>query len=332
MALTIPVMTIVVAYRGMLYGSLFVVIIAMVSLYSAYLDVGAFSVGTIVNNIININFFMLAHISVMLTAGALFEERKENLINLQTRVDEELTKNRKHQMLMFQQSRLAQMGELMAMIAHQWGQPLNNLSLNNQLLISRYKKGNLDNAALEEFRYKSQKIIENMSETIEDFRKFYKTDREKYRFSINGAVGQALEILKNTVIQDNIDVSVNVKEEYFGYGYPNEFSQSVLNILNNAKDAMRENNIDNKQIIVNYKKIDSLIEVSIEDNAGGVPDKIIDEIFEPYFSTKKSTNGTGLGLYMAKLIISEHFGGDISVSNTVKGAKFIITLPEDQEK
>ncbi len=331
LAFTIPVITIVVAYKGMLYGSLFAIIAAILSSYSVYLGVGAFSAGTLVDNIININFFILAHISVMLTAGALFEERRENMENLQERVNEALEKNRKHQMLMFQQSRLAQMGELIGMIAHQWRQPLNNLSLNNQLLVARYQRGMLDDQAVENFKQKSQQMVQSMSETIDDFRAFYKRDREKRRFSINAGVERALEIIDIGVVQDTIAVSVDAKAEYFGYGYPNEFSQSVLNIVNNAKDALTEKRVEHKEIVIYLERSDGRIAISIEDNAGGIPEEIMDNIFDPYFSGKKNGEGTGLGLYMAKLIISDHFGGDISVANTQKGAKFTIMLPEENQ-
>ena len=332
LALTIPVTTIIVAFRGILYGSLFAIIIAILSSYSVHQGIGVFSTGTLIDNLININFFILAHISVMLVAGALFEERREHLKSLQKRVDEALEKNRKHQMLMFRQSRLAQMGELIAMIAHQWRQPLNTLSLTNQLLVSRYNKGTLDDDAMEQFSQKSRQLIHNMSETIDNFRKFYRTDREKKRFSINHAVEQALEILDITVAQDNIAVSIHAKEEYFGYGYPNEFSQSVLNIVNNAKDALMEKEIESKEIVIDVKRSDGYIKISIEDNAGGIPEEIMDKIFDPYFSTKENRNGTGLGLYMAHLIISDHFGGEISVSNTDKGAIFTILIPEAKKE
>lgn len=330
LALTIPVVTIVVAYKGMLYGSLFAIIVAIFSSYSVYLGVGAFSAGTLVDNIININFFILAHIFVMLTAGALFEERKKNMASLQERVNEALEKNRKHQMLMLQQSRLAQMGELIGMIAHQWRQPLNNLSLNNQLLVSRYQRGLLDDQAVENFKQKSQQMVQSMSETIDDFRAFYRIDREKRRFSINAGIERALEIMDIGMIQDTIAVTVDAKEEYFGYGYPNEFSQSVLNIVNNAKDALTENSVEYKEIVIRLERSDRNIRISIEDNAGGIPEEIINNIFDPYFSGKKNSEGTGLGLYMAKLIISDHFGGDISAENTQKGARFTITLPEEK--
>ena len=332
LALTIPVVTIVMAYKGMLYGSLFAIIAAVLSSYSVYLGGGAFSSGSLVDNVININFFILAHISVMLTAGALFEERKENMEKLHQRVNEALEKNRKHQMLMFQQSRLAQMGELVGMIAHQWRQPLNNLSLNNQMLVSRYKRGMLDDQAVERFKQKSQQLVQSMSETIDDFKAFYKIEREKRRFCINAGVERALEIMDISVVQDMIAVTVDADEEYFGYGYPNEFSQSVLNIVNNAKDALIENSVQKKEIVICLERSDEYIVISIEDNAGGIPEEIMDNIFDPYFSGKKNGEGTGLGLYMAKLIILDHFGGDISVVNTQKGAKFTIILPEEKQK
>ena len=189
---TIPVVIFLVAYRGLVYGTLLAIMVATVSSYSVYLGIGIFSTNTEIDNIININFFILAHISMVLIAGGLFEERRQNELVLHKTIHEEIAKNEEQQLLMFQQSRLAQMGEMIAMIAHQWRQPLNNLSLINQLLLSKYAQGKLNDETISYFQTNSKKQIEQMSTTIDDFRNFFKSEKEKKRFCVNNIIQTVL--------------------------------------------------------------------------------------------------------------------------------------------
>ena len=246
--------------------------------------------------------------------------------DLEEQVKQEVEKNQKHEILMFQQSRLAQMGEMISMIAHQWRQPLNNLSILTQTIYFRYKRGRIDDELMNEFNEDSKKQIKLMSTTIDDFRNFFKPDKQREKFYLDIQINQTIELLKPIFHQQNIKIKIDMTNKIEFFGFPSEFSQSLVNIFNNAKDALVEEEVENRTIYVSLKQKDKKIILEIKDNAGGIPEEIIEKIFDPYFSTKKNKNGTGLGLYMTKLIIEEHMGGSISVTNEKSGACFSITL------
>ena len=246
--------------------------------------------------------------------------------NLEKLVYEEVEKNRQKDKVMFSQARQAQMGEMIAMIAHQWRQPLNNLSLINQLLVSKYKKNKLDDEVMEYFKLTSKKQITLMSNTINDFRNFFKSEKSKCNFCVNHSIRNILDITKAIYTNNEIKINFNSQKDFKINGYSNAFAQAILNIINNAKDALVENKIKNKNITIDIQNDNENIIISIEDNAGGITQDIIENIFDPYFSTKEQKNGTGLGLYMSKMIIQEQMGGKLDVSNGVDGATFKITL------
>lgn len=241
---------------------------------------------------------------------------------LEEQVQQELEKNFNHEILMFQQSRLAQMGEMINMIAHQWRQPLNNLSILTQTIYSKYKRAKIDDALMNEFHKDSKKQIILMSTTIDDFRDFFKPDKTKVSFYLDKQILQTIELLKPIFYQQNIDIKIDMIDNVDFFGFPSEFSQALINILNNSKDALMEKEIKNKTIFISLKREDNRTILNVKDNAGGIKEEIIDKIFDPYFSTKKNKNGTGLGLYMSKLIIEEHMNAQISVTNENSGACF----------
>jgi PAS domain S-box-containing protein len=243
---------------------------------------------------------------------------------LEERVEEEVDKNIRKEKMMLHQNRLAQMGEMLNMIAHQWRQPLNNLSVINQTLILKHKIGKLDQDIFEEFSKSSKSQIKQMSQTIDDFSNFFKPDKEKTNFFIHNSVKKAIGILEPIFEKTNIEVELDIQNEYELFSYENEFGQALLNILNNAKDALVENEVKNKKITVVIDKIDQTVSVKIIDNAGGIPEDIIDKIFEPYFSTKSEKNGTGLGLYMTKIIVEDHMDGNIYVQSKSGNSSFNI--------
>ncbi len=246
--------------------------------------------------------------------------------SLEVRVQEEIAKNKQQEMLMFQQSRLAQMGEMISMIAHQWRQPLNNLSILTQMIYFKYIRKKLDDKLMDRFNEDSKKQIQQMSRTIDDFRDFFKPDNEKINFYVGKSIRDTLELLKPIFDTDNIEVSCEINEDIEFIGYPNEFNQSLINIINNAKDALIDKKIKNKKIFIELNREEEKITLRIKDNAGGIPKEIMDKIYDPYFSTKCEKNGTGLGLYMTKLIIEEHMKGSIRVRNDDEGAVFEITF------
>ena len=246
--------------------------------------------------------------------------------NLELKIKEEVDKNKQQQLIMLRQSRLAQMGEMISMIAHQWRQPLNNLAIINQLIVLKYKRGKLDDKLIENFEKNFEKQISYMSDTIDNFRDFFKPEKEKVDFFINNSIENVLNILSPILKNEDIELNYTYDKIYNLNGYPNELGQAFLNILNNAKDALIQNEIESKKINIDITKENEYILVTISDNAGGIEEKIMDKIFNPYFSTKMEKNGTGLGLYMTNLIIQEHLGGQITVSNNKEGAVFKIFL------
>jgi len=327
--LTLPILIYIIATKGMLFGTFISIVIAMIASLSIYLEVGAFYTDDSFENALNYNLFVLAHIAIGLTMGVLFRERNRYEDELKSRIDKEVKKNQEQQLLMLQQSRLAQMGEMISMIAHQWRQPLNNLSLINQLLISKYKKKKLDDSAIEYFKINSKKQIDLMSKTIDDFRNFFKPQKLKSEFSINSAIKDTLEMLNSVFTNNNIEIDFKADKDYSIKSYQSSFIQVVLNILNNAKDALIENKEDNRKISIKIKESEDSIILEISDNAGGIKKDIIDKIFDPYFSTK-GKNGTGLGLYMTKVIVQDHLKGSISVSNKDDGAVFKIDISKKE--
>ena len=321
MTFTIPLATLIVAHKGMSYGTLYAVIIASVSVYAADRGIGVFSFNSDINNIINMNFFILTHVLTVLVVGVLFEERR--------RTNSEYHEHEERQLRVLQQSRLVQMGEMIAMIAHQWRQLLNNLSLVNQLLVMKYHRDTLEDDDVDLFKQKSQKLIEHMSGTIDDFRNFFRDEKEKKRFCINETIEKVLSMTDAMFTLHNIHIEFKAGQIYYAKGYPNEFFQAILNLVSNAKDALVERSREEKHIQIVIDETENDIVISIEDNAGGIPDAIIDKIFDHYFSTKENKNGTGLGLYMVKMIIIDHMHGNVTVSNTQEGVRFTIFLPKD---
>jgi ABC-type amino acid transport substrate-binding protein/nitrogen-specific signal transduction histidine kinase len=249
---------------------------------------------------------------------------KELNSSLNDRVKTEVEKNKHQQLMMLEQSRLAQMGEMISMIAHQWRQPLNILSMLNQSIILKYKKKKLDESTIDYFQSNSKKQIQYMSQTIDDFRDFFKPQKESREFYIHESVEKIIDMSVAIYNKLNIDIDFTYQDKFIINGYKNELGQVISNILNNAKDALSEKEQKNKYIKITLEKVDNNIIITICDNAGGIPNDILDKIFDPYFSTKENKNGTGLGLYMSKIIIQEHFNAQIKVSNDDKGAIFKI--------
>jgi len=323
---TIPAVILIISRRGLLYGVALPVVIAMVSTYSVYIGVGAFAIHSMVDNIININFFILVHISLALISGVLFEENKTREKYLKDTIKQEVAKNREQQLLMLQQSRLAQMGEMISMIAHQWRQPLNNLSLISQTIILKYKRGKINDNIMDYFEQSSQKQIKYMSDTIDEFRNFFKPEVDKKIFNLHDSINNSISIVSPILTKNSIKLQVSECDGCFVDGYPNKLGQSIINIINNAKDALIENKIENALINIYYKIEEKHIKLYIKDNAGGIPNDIIERIFDPYFSTKNEKNGTGVGLYMTKIIIEEHMRGSIKASSIDGITTFEIVL------
>lgn len=209
------------------------------------------------------------------------------------------------QFMLFQQSRLASMGTMISTIAHQWRQPLNVLSLGLMNIKKRSKGEEKNLKTIAELKEQ----LQYMSETIEDFKNFYKPSKIKEYFSIEDTCQKACKVAFSSLEQHNIDVEVSIKEDFKIYGKQNELEQVILSLINNSKDAFLENNIKTKRILI---AIDSST-LSIKDNAGGIEKQHLEKIFDPYFSTKEK--GEGIGLHISKLIVEKELQGKLHVQS-----------------
>lgn len=248
-------------------------------------------------------------------------------IEMLKKVEEELQKRIKSEKELSHKSRLESMGVMIDNIAHQWRQPLMNLNAIFLNLDRTYELGKLDEAYLQKTIQESTDLTAHMSQTIEDFRKFFRKDNEKEIIDLNETVTYSLKLLHS--ILDGINVRFKSVEDSTLFIYKNEFIQVIISILTNSIEILNQRSITDKTIFIAIEETPDQIALIIEDNGGGIADEHIDRIFEPYFSTKHQYGGSGLGLYICKMIIEEHMGGIISAGNAPKGAQFIITLNKD---
>ncbi len=235
----------------------------------------------------------------------------------------------KQRLLFLQQSRLAQMGELIGMIAHQWRQPLNIIGLSITKIEMESMLGILDDAKLEKIMQNINTQVQYMSQTIDDFREFFHQDKELQKMNLRALLQESVDLLRDLFRSKKISITNEVDETLAVDIFPNEFKQVILNILNNAKDALLEHPQESRKILITARQNEGKTTVFISDNGGGIDPKIIDKIFDPYFTTKFESQGTGLGLYISKLIIEEHLHGTIKAENNPDGASFLIELPEE---
>jgi len=192
-----------------------------------------------------------------------------------------------------------------------------------------YKFGELDEKYLENYKATTMDLIKNMSSTVDDFKNFFSPNKKAEQFFVEDAVSEALKILASQLKAHNIEVRLDTtdanKHQYVCF--KNELKQVLLNIFANAKDAILDKNIKNPFIKIDITQNETVLLISIEDSAGGIPEDIIGKVFNSYFTTKEETKGTGIGLYMSKQIVEESLHGKLSVHNTSNGACFEIELP-----
>lgn len=246
--------------------------------------------------------------------------------NLEIRIAQEVKKSEEKQFLLIKQSRLAAMGEMIGNIAHQWRQPLNALGLIVQDFKMAYEYGELNEKYIDEEVGKAKAIIKYMSKTIDDFRNFFAPNKQKEEFSISEKIESALNFISPSLSNGGINIEVHIKEDKLFFGYPNEFVQVILNVISNAKDAIVGNKVVNGSIAVNVYLIENRCAVEITDNGGGIKDEIIDKVFDPYFTTKDKSKGTGIGLYMSKVIVEDNMGGEIKIESSGENTKVTIIL------
>ena len=249
--------------------------------------------------------------------------------NLETIIKEETDKNKEKEKQLTMQSKLAQLGEMISMIAHQWRQPLAAISssvvdLQMKLILTKDDKNILNH--VENHLRDVENFTESLTNTIDEFKDFYKPNKSKQKTTLNNIVRKSYGMIKNYFIEHNIDVVFDYNSSNEINVFENELIQVCLNIIQNSRENFLSNEIKNPKLeIVTKNHKDSVI-IMISDNGGGCDDQILNKIFEPYFSTKYEKNGTGLGLYMSLKIVEEHHNGIISAHNTEDGICFTIIL------
>ncbi len=252
-------------------------------------------------------------------------------IKLEEMFQKEVDENKKKEALMIYQSRLAGMGEMIANIAHQWRQPLSGLGLIFSNIEDAYHYGELTEEYLQKLMEKSKNLICRMSQTIDDFRYFFNPKSEETQFSIENNIKSTIQFLEEHLRLNQIELKMDIVEDAMVYGYANQFSQVIFNVLQNAIDALIEKRFHERKInIRTYRDGQSQI-VEIKDNGGGMDSSIIEHAFEPYFTTKNKSKGTGLGLYMSKVIIEKNFQGKIALYNN-NGLLVAIKVPRNGVK
>ncbi|MGE4496720.1 MAG: PAS domain S-box protein [Deferribacterales bacterium] len=269
--------------------------------------------------------------------------------DLEKRVQEEVEHNRIQEQMLMQQSKLAAMGQMINAIAHQWRQPLTTIGLYVQDVEDAFEYGELNMEYISQFRDHCMEQIAYMSKTIDDFRNFFKPDKEKEIFDLCEIVREVLSLINPQLINNNIELQIFYGEHpvvlkpgvielpsqikcVTSYGYPNEFKQVLLNLISNARDAIIESRESGSKesglIRLIVQPEGDIIKMTLEDNGCGIPENIRDRIFEPYFSTKEEGQGVGIGLYMSKIIIENNMEGRIYTNPCEKGASFTIELKQ----
>lgn len=247
--------------------------------------------------------------------------------NLENQINQEVKKNREKDELMLLQSRQAAMGEMIGNIAHQWRQPLNAIGLMIYDLTDAYRFGELTNDYVDKSEQDIKSVLDHMSRTIDDFRNFFKPNKEKQQFLLNDVVKTSISFLDATLKNSGIRLITEVDKDIALYGYSSEFAQVLLNIFNNSKDALQDHKPDKPVVRISGTVVKDKAVVVIVDNGGGIPADVLHKIYEPYFTTKEQGKGTGVGLYMSKTIIERNMGGTIAARNTRTGAEFKIEIP-----
>ena len=248
---------------------------------------------------------------------------------------QDLTYIKDKEKALLRSEKLASMGEMIGNIAHQWRQPLSVISTGATGIQLQKNYNTLTDEFLNETCEMIDKNAQYLSKTIDDFRNFIKGDSKSVRFDLKNDTDSFLKIIDATIKSHNIQVVLELRENIKVQGYPNELIQCFINIFNNAKDALLHNNEDNRYIFISELIDDEKISIKFKDNAGGIPQNIIDKVFDPYFTTKHKSQGTGLGLHMAYNLIIDGMGGTIEVKNVnfeyngknFTGAEFTICLP-----
>ncbi len=258
-------------------------------------------------------------------ANALKDELKQINENLEVRIKDEIAIREANHKMYEQQAKMAAMGEMMDAVAHQWKQPLNALSLMTDMLQGDFTSGGVDQEYIDNLSNDIHVQIDHMVTTLKEFRDFFRPKDTAASFGIKRCVQSVMLLVNDEFVQHGINIHIKSEKEILIYGIENEFKHLVLNIINNAKDAFNERDIQQRDIYISFYQEDNHINLEIEDNAGGIPEEVIHDIFKPEITTKPEGKGTGIGLYMS-MQIAQKLNGSLSVSNTGKGARFLLEI------
>ncbi len=252
--------------------------------------------------------------------------------SLEVKVKDVLSENETKNHLLIQQSKLATTGELIENIIHQWKQPLNALGvlLGNIQLTNTLRP--MSTEEMDKVMLRATKLIKIMSATMDDFRNFFKADKQPTSFKVFECMSDVMLILEGLLIQENIEVVNKIDPNLTVEGFKNEFTQVLLNIISNAKDAFIERAAKNRRIELQTSVEDDKIVLSITDTAGGIAGEHLSKIFDSHFTTKEKSEGTGIGLHMSKLIIENDMNGTIAVENYKEGTRFTLSFPHIRTK
>ncbi len=273
-------------------------------------------------------FYVNTTITPILDANGEIEEFIAIRYDVTKEIELQMQLQEKQEMLLWQ-SRFASLGQMMANIAHQWRQPLTELNLALYNLKQAAFEGDTD--TITTLHAETKMIIRSMSQTIDDFQNFFKPDKGTEPFDPRISLENALGLLRKVLRKENIRLAVSTEDAITLHGIPNELTQVLVNLIQNAKDALSSGGRDDPFIAIRLIQKDAHAIISVEDNAGGVPPEASEAIFEPYFTTKHASKGTGLGLFMSKLIIEKSFNGTLTFHNTDRGACFAVTIPISEE-
>lgn len=244
---------------------------------------------------------------------------------LEERIVKAVEESREKDQMMIVQSRQAAMGEMIGNIAHQWRQPLATLGMILANLKAAHQANDLDTAALERGIAKGNQLIQKMSTTINDFRNFFRPEKERLPFSARKQVEEAIALVESSFSSSNILILFEAGDDFTLFGFPNEYSQVLLNLLTNAKEAIVGAKVGEGRVTIRLAQEGEYGCITFADNGGGIPEESLERIFEPYFSTKPL--GTGIGLYMSKMIIERSMHGRITARNRAGGAEFCLSIP-----
>jgi C4-dicarboxylate-specific signal transduction histidine kinase len=240
---------------------------------------------------------------------------------LEIKVEEEIANRKEKEKMLFQQSKLAAMGEMMDAVAHQWKQPINIVNMQVDMLGYDFEDNLINQEYITDFQEKIFSQIQHMTSTLEEFRNFFRPSKEVKEFDVKEMIDKVLLLVKDEFMKNQIKIKVNEIENFSLFGIENEFKHLILNIINNAKDAFNDNKIEKREIIINIIANSKSKKIEICDNAGGIPSHVIDDIFKANVTTKAEGKGTGIGLYMSSQIATKHHG-TLIVENIENGAKF----------